>query len=220
MSELVVYGTPASQPVRSVLFFLKQSGIEYTYKEVSLMKGENMTEEFTKINPFQSLPAIVHDGFNLWESAAIVSYLADAYNVDNQWYPKDPRVRGRINAFLHWHHQNIRAPLVNYLWAKYYGPKVKGAPQLTEETERPLKEGLQTWYENFEWLLNDTGFVARTEKATIADVFAYNEITLGLLIPMDLDAHPKIRTWFDNIGNDPVIQELLSSALDVIKHWH
>lgn len=219
MSELVVYGAVASQPARSVLFFLKHSGIEFTYKDLNTLKGETTTEEFTKINPFQAVPAIVHDGFNLWESAAIIAYLADAYNVDNQWYPKDPKERGRINAYLHWHHQNIRAPLVNYLIAKF-AHRTRGAPELTEETERPHKEALQTWYENVEWLLNDTGFVARTQKATIADVFAYNELTLGLLIPMDLDAHPKIRTWFDTIGNDPVLQELLSNALDVIKHFH
>ena len=218
MSELVLHGHIVSQPSRSVQFFLKASNIEFEFKQVNIMGGENLTEAYTQINPFQSIPAIVHNGFNLWESAAIISYVADAYNVDNQWYPKDPKVRGRINAYLHWHHQNVRAPLISYLGAKYIGPVMKGAPALTAEQEKPHQEAMKVWFENLEWLIADTGFVARTQTATIADVFAYNELSLGLFLPIVLDAHPKVRAWFDNIGNDPILGELLAGSLVALNH--
>jgi glutathione S-transferase len=218
MSELVVYGNIVSQPSRSVSFFLKVSNIAHEFKTINPLSGDANSEEFTKINPFQAIPAIVHDGFNLWESPAIIAYLADAYNVDNQWYPKDPKVRGRINAYLHWHHQNIRAPLVGYLGPKYFAQKFRGAPEMTEEEERPHQEAIKVWFENLEWLIAETGYVARTQTATIADVFAYNELTLGLFLPINLDAHPKVRAWFDGIGSDPILQELLAGAIEVIKH--
>ena len=106
MSEsLKIYGLMLSQPMRTVIAFCKLSNVPYEYQEVSIPKGEHLTEDFARINPHQRVPAIVHGDYNLWESPAIVAYIADAFNVDNQWYPKDIKVRGRINAYLHWHHQ-------------------------------------------------------------------------------------------------------------------
>src|SRR5574343_1610841 len=105
MSDVQVYGNIISQPTRSVLAFLKLSNIGYSFNSLDFGKGEHLTPEFSRINPYQAMPAIVHDGHNVWESAAIISYIAGVYNVDNQWYPKDPRARSRIDAYFHWHHQ-------------------------------------------------------------------------------------------------------------------
>ena len=219
MSELLVYGNIVSQPSRSVIFFLKASNIQFELKPLYPLRGEAFTEEFTKINPFQAIPAIIHNDYNLWESAAIVAYLADTYNTDNQWYPKNHQIRGRINAYLHWHHQNIRTPLTNYLVAKYLGPKFKGTAELTEEQEAPYKEELKTWFENFEWLIAETGYVARTQTATIADVFAYNELSLGLFLPINLDDHPKTKAWFEGIGSDPILAEMLAECIKTAQSW-
>ena len=84
MDSLEIYGSILSQPVRSVLIFCKLSGIEFIHRDLNFFTGENLTDEYTRINPFQSMPAIVHNNYNLWESAAIIAYLADAYNIDNQ----------------------------------------------------------------------------------------------------------------------------------------
>ena len=102
MSELIhLYGHPFSQPYRSIEFFLRTSGINFEFHLIDLVEKQYLTEEYAKINPHQQIPAIVHGDYNLWESPAIVAYLADAFNTDNQWYPKDIKIRGRINAFLH-----------------------------------------------------------------------------------------------------------------------
>jgi glutathione S-transferase len=98
------------------------------------------------------------------------------------------------------------------------GPKLRGAPELTAEEEKPHQEAIKVWFENLEWLIADTGFVARTQTATIADVFAYNELSLGLFLPIVLDAHPKVRAWFDSIGNDPILAELLAGCLTALNH--
>lgn len=85
MEEILhIYGNTLSQPVRSILIFCRFSNIQYEYHHIDLLKGENRSEEFSKINPFKEVPAIVHGDFKLNESAAILTYLADAYNIDNQ----------------------------------------------------------------------------------------------------------------------------------------
>lgn len=215
MSELTVYGNILSQPTRSVLTFCRLARLEFSQQDVDFMKKEHLTDEFTKINPFQAMPAIVHNSFNIWESVACVMYLADVFNFDNQWYPKDPKIRARINSYLMWHDEGVRAPLVNYLRAKYLVPRF-GGPELTEETEAPYKAKLQEWYNTFKWQLAETNYAGRTATPTIADVFAYNEVASAFAL-MNLDEQPEIKRWYDEIGAVPEVQEFTQQALEIMR---
>ena len=208
MSEpLTIHAHPFSQPSRAVVVFAKASGIVHDYHMVDLTKGEHLTEEYGRINPYQSVPAITHGSYSLWESGAIITYLADAFNVDNQWYPKDLKIRGRINAYLHWHHQGCREAVAGYLLAKVIGPKLFGAPELTPEAEVPLRAKFEEFFTNFKWILSDTGYAARTQEATVADIFAYSEIAATILIGFDLSLHPEVKAWYDKVGACEMITE-------------
>ena len=197
---LHVYGHVGSQPARSVLVFCRLSNIPFEYHQVNLMQRENYSEEFTSINPWQEVPAIVYGDFKLNESAAIVPYLADAFSIDNQWYPKNIQVRARINAYLHWHHQGVRGPCIQYLFEKIIAPVFINAPVLTEEREAVLKANLENFFSLFNSILSETHYAARTSTASIADVFAYNEIVGSLALGIDLSLYPEVRTWLGEIG--------------------
>ena len=207
MSELLqLYGHPLSQPVRSVQIFCDLSKIPYNFNFVDLLKRDNLSDDFTKINPFQEVPAIVHGSFAVWESSAIVVYLADAYNVDNNWYPKNIQTRARINAFLHWHHENLRAPIAEYVRAKVLFPKFFRAPKLSKENEEVFQKRVKELLETLSWILKDHKYIARTQHPTIADVFAYSEIATGFAIPIDLKPYPAVHKWFAEIGNVPAVK--------------
>lgn len=128
MSDLIIYGHVLSQIASSVMVFCRLSLISYIHKDLNIFLKEKISDKFLRINSFQEMPAIVHEDYNLLESAAIVAYLADTFNIDNQWYPKDNKIRGRINAYLHWHHQGTREPISGYLMAKVSGPRFFRAP--------------------------------------------------------------------------------------------
>jgi glutathione S-transferase len=214
MSELKVYGDIVSQPVRSVLAFCKLSSIPHTFEVIDYVKGEYQTPEFTKINPFQEMPAISHGDYTLWESAAIVSYLSEAFSTDNSWYPKDLKVRSRINAYLHWHHQGTRDPCNNYLEQKVIFPKFGGVA-LTEEQEVPLKAKFEQFLADLKWMLAETRYVARTSSMTIADIFAFNEINLVIGL-FQLDNHPEIKAWYEEVSAVPEVKELTEQCEKVL----
>lgn len=208
MSEILhIHGHPLSQPARSIFIFCKLSGIPNEFHIVDLLKREHLAKDFTWINPNQEVPAILHGTYNLWESPAIITYIADTFAIDNQWYPKDIKVRGRINAYFHWHHQGCREPIGGYLFKKIFRPKIYGAPELDPETEGHLREKLEGFFETFKWILSDTGYAARTDQATIADVFAYSEIAETLMIGFDLSPYPEVKAWYDQIGAIPEVYE-------------
>src|SRR3990167_6707374 len=78
--KYTLYGHPLSRTTCFVLIAAKFFGIEIEFKQVDLAKGEHKSEEFTKLNPLQTVPVLVVQEFdklqeNICDSVAIVTLL-------------------------------------------------------------------------------------------------------------------------------------------------
>jgi GST-like protein len=71
-----LYFTFAPNPMK-VLLLLEEAGLEYTPVPVDTRKGEQFAPEFLAINPNGKVPAIVDDGKAVFDSNAILLYLAE-----------------------------------------------------------------------------------------------------------------------------------------------
>lgn len=65
--SLKLYYDLLSQPSRALYIFLKVCDIPFEGKFVNLAKGEHLNPEYQRIHPFQKVPAIEHNGFNMME---------------------------------------------------------------------------------------------------------------------------------------------------------
>ena len=63
-----------------VEWYLIELGISYEFIRLDMGRGEHLKPDFLAINPMGKLPAIVDDDFTLWESGAILLYLAQKHN--------------------------------------------------------------------------------------------------------------------------------------------
>ncbi|GBM65171.1 Glutathione S-transferase theta-1 [Araneus ventricosus] len=106
--SLRVYYDLMSQPCRALLIFLKRNNIPFESKVIALRKGEHMTPEFAKLNPFRKVPVLEHNGFVLTESVAMIRYLAKEFPIQDNWYPKDSKAQARVDEYLEWQHLNTR----------------------------------------------------------------------------------------------------------------
>ncbi|XP_013408169.1 glutathione S-transferase theta-1 [Lingula anatina] len=165
-----------SQPARAVYLFLKATGIQFQDAPVALRKGEHLTPEYKKINPFQRVPVIDDDGFLLTESVAILRYLIEKHKVDDHWYPRDLKQRARIDEYIEWQHANTRFYGAMYFQTRVIIPRATGQPVNEGKAER-FRGDLDTVLDHIENVfLKDTKFIRSNDDISIADLLAVCEL--------------------------------------------
>jgi glutathione S-transferase len=97
MSEVVVYGVPGSPFMRSVLVALEEKHAPYRIEP--LAPGAQRSAEYLRLQPFGRVPAIRHDGFELYETQAILRYV-DAAFAGTALQPREAEAIGRMNQAI------------------------------------------------------------------------------------------------------------------------
>src|SRR5262249_28913576 len=92
---------PMSPNSRRALMTAIQLGMPIERVLVDLRKGEQKSPEYLKLNPNGKVPTLDDDGFVLWESRAIMMYLADK-TPGQTLYPQELRARADVNHWLIW----------------------------------------------------------------------------------------------------------------------
>lgn len=98
MSQLILYHSPYSPFSRSVLLLCRHLNLDVKVIELNLAEGEHLLSDFTRINPQRCVPTLNDDGFILWESRAILSYLAATRG--QHLVPQSLQQRAKLNQRL------------------------------------------------------------------------------------------------------------------------
>jgi GSH-dependent disulfide-bond oxidoreductase len=77
------YCHPTPNPSK-VALFLEEAGLSYTLMPVDISRGEQHTASFRAINPNAKVPALVDDGIAIFDSSAILLYLARLIHLFSQ----------------------------------------------------------------------------------------------------------------------------------------
>ncbi|HEY3583408.1 MAG TPA: glutathione S-transferase N-terminal domain-containing protein, partial [Casimicrobiaceae bacterium] len=81
-----LYDFPLSGNCYRVRLFLSLLGMHYELKPVDLVKGEHRQPPFLELNPRGQVPTLEDDGTVVWDSMAILVYLARKYGGE-KWLP-------------------------------------------------------------------------------------------------------------------------------------
>jgi maleylacetoacetate isomerase len=84
------------------------AGIPYEYKAINILKGEQFTDEFTKLNPLQLVPVLEIDDVKLVDSIAILQYLEEKFPDRRPLLPKDLVQRAHIHQAVYLISANIQ----------------------------------------------------------------------------------------------------------------
>jgi glutathione S-transferase len=171
-------------------------GTELDLVNVDLPKGEQRQPPHLQRNPNGRVPVLDDGGFLLWESRAIMQYLADKTPAQTL-YPQDPRARADVNRWLFWDAahfaQGVAALVFERLVKRVTG---RGEP---DPAEIKRGEGLVAqFFPVLEGQLASKTWVTQ-DRMTLADVSLATTLALAAPAGIDLGPYPNIRAWHGRI---------------------
>jgi glutathione S-transferase len=112
-----IWGRRGSSSVQKVIWTLAELGVEHERIDAGHGFGVTNTPEYLAKNPNGTVPTLEEpDGFVLWESNAIVRYLAKRYGAGSL-APADPREYARSESWMDWASVTFE-PSLSKLWVR------------------------------------------------------------------------------------------------------
>ena len=191
-----LYGNPWSNAVRRVQMLCEELAIPYSYETVDLLAGKQYTPEFQKLNPNSKAPVIDDDGFVLWESQAIMRYLADKHQA-RAWYPSDAKARAQVEQWLDWNQTRLGPEAAKIMFNTHFA----GA----NRNEQSIADG-KKWLEKILPVM-DAELKKRAylsgDQPTLPDLAAATNLAYLEMCQYDLKPYPGVTRWYDNIKKRP-----------------
>ncbi|MGE5180712.1 MAG: glutathione S-transferase family protein [Acidobacteriota bacterium] len=190
-----LYIHPFSPNARRALMTAIHLNVPFERVLVDLRKGEHKRPEYLKLNPNGKVPTLEDDGFALWESRAIMTYLAER-TPGQTIYPQELRARADVNHWMFWDAVHFSPAIQIVVYERIVkGFLGHGAPD-PEEIERgekmiaPLMAVLDGHLANREWLSGDA--------LTLADFCVATPLVFAG--PAQLSLPPNVAAWYARVS--------------------
>ena len=180
---LKLYGGARSR-ASIVQWYLEELGVPYEFVLLDMQAGEHRKPEFLAINPIGKVPAIVDGDFQLWESGAILFYLAQKHGK----LPPSPEEQAKVNQWIHFGNATL-------------GPGI--FVEANREREMPnLMMPLNQILEKQPFLLGDELTVVDVAVGSILDY-------ISVMLKLDLSEYPAVVEYIKRISERPAFQKAL-----------
>ena len=179
---------------RKVSIALEELGLAYGVHALNLRAMDQKTPEFLKINPNGRVPAIVDDGFAVFESGAILLYLAEK---TGKLLPADPQGRSRVVQWLMWQMGGL-GPMQGQanVFFRYFPEKLQPAIDRYQNEVRRLFGVMDARLGEAEWL---------ADAYSIADIACDPWVAQADWSGVPLDPFPNLMRWFADMGDRPAV---------------
>jgi len=188
------YNLEASAPCRGPRLTAAALGLTLNIKPVDLMKKEQMTPEYLKMNPQHTVPTMNDDGFCLWESRAISSYLVSAYGKDDTLYPKCPKARAVVDQRLYFDMGSLYLKFGDCIYPVIFG----GVKDIPAEKKTAMADTL-TLLDGF---IGCPGGYVAGKHITIADHAIAATISTMAEAGVDLSPYSNITDWYKRVQTE------------------
>ncbi|WIJ26104.1 glutathione S-transferase family protein [Devosia sp. RR2S18] len=193
---LKVLGRVTSINVRKVLWALDELGLEYEQEDWGLPLRDPKVPEFLALNPNGQVPVLVENNFALWESNAILIYLAERESI---LLPDQLEERAVALQWLGWQASELNVP-----WGYAVMALIRKAPGFDDPAK--ITESMGKWSAKMEileaQLARGEGFIAGSEF-TIADIVLGLSIHRWMEIPAEKQEFPAIRRYYEVLKARP-----------------
>ena len=205
-----LYDTAQAPNPRRVRIFMAEKGIECDNVQINIVAGENLTDEYLKINPRGLLPSLVLDnGTVLEESVAICRYLEETYP-EPALMGTDPISKSKIEARQrHMEFDGLISAAEIFRNAfpgfakRGLGGNVGEVAAIPDLVNRG-RASVQRFFKRLDNDLGSSQFVAG-DTYSIADITALcatDFATTAGRVPFPDDC-PNLKRWYDEVSSRP-----------------
>lgn len=191
-----LYHHPRSLNARRAVMTAIHLGSPVDLVFVDLQKMEQRQPQFLRMNPNHKVPVLEDEGFYLWESHAIMQYLADKTPVQTI-YPTDLKARADVNRWLFWSAQHFTPAVAILNWENV----VKGLIGLGGPDPAEVKRG-EGLVSEFSAIL-DAHLAGREwisgSALTLADLAIGAALGTAGPAKLPIQQHSHIQSWFARV---------------------
>lgn len=190
-----VYGDYNSGNCYKVKLMLSLLGVPYEWVAVDILKGETRTPAFLQKNPNGKIPVLeLDDGTCLWESNAILNFLAEG----SAYLPTEARLRTQVLQWQFFEQYSHEPSIAVARFIQFYLGLPAGR---REEHQLKLQEGHRA-LAVMEQQLERTPFLVGNDFS-IADITLYAYTHVAHQGGFDLTAYPAIGHWLTRVQAQP-----------------
>lgn len=203
MSTVVIHGIPGSPYVRMPLLACEEKGAPYQLAVMQM--GQTKSAEHLARHPFGRIPAMEHDGFWLYETAAIIRYVDQVFT-GTSLTPNDAKVQARMNqvmGIVDWYVMPSISAGIG--WNRVIAPRF-GLP-VDEAAVANALPGATTCIRALEQLLGRQAFMAG-KAISLADLMLFAHLDM---FPMSAEGAALMKdspllTWLERMRARPSAQ--------------
>jgi len=199
---LILHGYRYSVYVRIARLVMAEKGVAYDRVEVNPFAGE-IPAAYLALHPFGRVPALVHDGFGLYETGAIVRYIDRAFPgpalqpADTRRLARMDQIMSVVDAYAYW-------PLVRQVFVQDVVRPHIGTAGDPVELEKGLAsaatvlDALESLAASDKWLTGPDLSLADLHLGAMIAYFAQS--TRGLEL---LGTRPRLSAWWERMAPRP-----------------
>ena len=155
---------------------------------VDFMAGEHKTPKYLAMNPLGQVPILQDGDVTLWDSQAILVYLASKYGGE-AWLPKEPAHAAKVMQWLSTAANEVQHGPADARLVDLFGYKLD-KPTTIKNSDHILPI-FETHFGKNNWL--------EMGRVTIADIACFPYIGLAHDGGISLEKYPNIRAWIARI---------------------
>lgn len=210
---LTIWGRKTSSNVQALMWCVGELDLRFHRHDAGHRFGGLDTDAFRKLNPNGTIP-VLQDGDHppLWETGAILRYLANAYG-GNAFWPRDPVQRAEVDKWAEWAKINVAMDFtVPVFWQV-----VRTAP--AEQDQNAIEQAVAAL--DSKLALADTRLSENTylcgPDLTLADIqlghilYRYYDIAISRAVL------PNLRRYYDRLTERPAYQEHVMLSYDELR---
>lgn len=183
-----LYDHPLSGNAYKARLLLRQLSVGYESVTVDIFAGEHREEEFSRLNPNRKIPVLADGDFVMWESNAILFYLAKKFS-PNPYLPDDPERFGLVSQWVFFGKTTVDPNLALARYFVKFLPPDQVPPGAVEKLHAQGNEALGI----LDARLSESEFLCR--DYSIADIACYPYVMLCGEGGFSLEPYPSVERW-------------------------